>query len=248
MRLHTNRVGVGKTKIVNTVNNNAVSKIILMSSCRITMIVIIFSFLGFSIVGTVSASASSISNSSIGGQELQEGQQQQQQQRGEWSLYQNATYGVRMLYPSNWTTQQNSTQQNSTADGNDRFILLSEFFSPEEAGGQFAYVPIAVDIRPQTTSILSYVSQSIDIYRQDPVYEGFQLLSSSVNNFTLAGMPAYSFEITYIDQEFGPQNMLEVGTIFDNRVYYIRYFADPPIYQKYFPIVEGMIESFQFVQ
>ena len=219
-----------------------------MSSCRITMIVIIFSFLGLSIVETVSASASSISNSSIGGQELQEGQQQQQQEQlGEWSLYQNATYGIRMLYPSNWT-QQNSTQQNTTADSNDRFILLSEFFSPEEAGGQFAYVPIAVDIRPQTTNILSYVSQSIDIYRQDPVYEDFQLLSSSVENFTLAGMPAYGFEITYIDQEFGPQNMLEVGTIFDNRVYYIRYFADPPIYQKYFPIVEGMIESFQFMQ
>jgi hypothetical protein len=240
---------VGKTKMVNTVNNNAVNKIILMSSCRITMIVIIFSFLGFSIVGTVSASASSISNSSIGGQELQEGQQQQQQQqqRGEWSLYQNATYGVRMLYPSNWA-QQNSTQQNSTADGNDRFILLSEFFSPEEAGGQFAYVPIAVDIRPQTTSILSYVSQSIDIYRQDPTFGDFQLLSSSVDNFTLAGMPAYSFEITYTSQEFGPQNLLEVGTIFDNRVYYIRYIADPPIYQKYFPIVEGMIESFQFME
>jgi PsbP-like protein len=220
-----------------------------MSSCRITMIVIIFSFLGFSIVGTVSASASSISNSSIGGQELQEGQQQQQQQqqRSEWSLYQNDTYGVRMLYPSNWT-QQNGTQQNSTADGNDRVILLSEFFSPEEAGGQFAYVPIVVDSRPQTTSILSYASRSIDIYRQDPNYEDFQLLSSSVNNFTLAGMPAYGFEITYTDQEFGPQNMLEVGTIFDNRVYYIIYFADPPIYQKYFPIVEGMIESFQFME
>jgi hypothetical protein len=239
VRLHTNRVGVGTTKIVNIVNNNAVSKIRLVSSCRITMTVIIFSFLGFSIVGTVSASASSISNSSIGGQELQEGQQQ----RGEWSLYQNATYGVRMLYLSNWTTQ-----QNSTADGNDRFILLSEFASPVEAGGQFAYVSIAVDSRPQTTSILSYVSQSIDIYRQDPRFEDFQLVSSSVDNFTLAGMPAYSFEITYTDQEFGPQNMLEVGTIFDNRAYSLQYFADPPIYQKYFPIVEGMIESFQFVQ
>jgi hypothetical protein len=42
--------------------------------------------------------------------------------------------------------------------------------------------------------------------------------------------------------------VLEVGRIFDNRVYYIQYFADPPIYQKYLPVVERMIESFQIMQ
>lgn len=167
----------------------------------------------------------------------------QQQQGEEWSLYQNVTYGVSMLYPSNWT------QQNMTEAGNDdRFILVSKFFSPEEADGYFADVTIAIDDMPQSTNIQGYRSQSIDIYRQDPNFEDFQLLSSSIGNFTLAGMPAYAFEITYTDPEFGPQNVLEVGRIFDNRVYYIQYFADPPIYQKYFPIVERMIESFQIMQ
>lgn len=167
----------------------------------------------------------------------------QQQQGEEWSLYQNVTYGVSMLYPSNWT------QQNMTEAGNDdRFILVSKFFSPAEADGYFADVTIAIDGMPQSTNIQGYRSQSIDIYRQDPNFEDFQLLSSSIGNFTLAGMPAYAFEITYTDPEFGPQNVLEVGRIFDNRVYYIQYFADPPIYQKYFPIVERMIESFQIMQ
>jgi hypothetical protein len=163
-------------------------------------------------------------------------------QQGEWLLYQNVTYGVSMLYPSNWT------QQNSTGDVDDRFIYVSDFFSPEETDGYFAYVTIAIDSMPQTTSVQSYSNQSIDIYRQDPEFQEFQLLSSSMSNFTLAGMPAYSFEIAYTDLEFGPQNMLEVGRIFDNRVYYIQYFADPPIYQKYLPIAERMIESFQIMQ
>ncbi len=222
-------------------NCYAASKTKLVSCC-LTMTAIILFFLGLSMVGTVSIAAGSISNSSqVGGQELQE--EQQQQQQGEWSPYQNATYGVSMLYPSNWT------QQNSTAvAGEDRFVYVSEFFSPEEADGYFAYVTIAIDSMPQTTSIEGYRSQSIDIYRQDPEFQEFQLLSSSIGNFTLAGMPAYSFEIAYTDPEFGPQNMLEVGRIFDNRVYYIQYFADPPIYQKYFPIVERMIESFQIMQ
>ena len=179
--------------------------------------------------------------------------QEPPQQQEEWSIYQNATYGVRVLYPSNWT-QQNSTvpagdEQNSTVPArDDRFILVSEFFSPEEADQYFVDVAISIDTKPQTTNIISYRDQSIDIYRRDPNFKDLQVLSANMGNFTLAGMPAYSFEITYTDPEFGPQNMLEVGTIFDNRVYYIQYFADPPINQKYFPIVERMIESFQITQ
>jgi hypothetical protein len=150
----------------------------------------------------------------------------------------------RMLYPSNWT------QQNSIAatDGDDRFTVVSEFFSPEEGDQYFVDVTIAIDSMPQTTSIISYRDQSIDLYRQDPNFKAFQLLSTSIGNFTLAGLPAYSFEITYGDPEFGPQHMLEVGRIFGDKVYYIQYFADPPIYGKYFPIVQRMIESFEILQ
>jgi hypothetical protein len=166
----------------------------------------------------------------------------QQQQQGEWLLYQNVTHGVSMLYPSNWT------QQNSTGSGDDRFISVSDFFSPEEADGYFANVAIGIDTLPPSTNLEQNLNGSIDIYRQDPEFQEFQLLSSSIGNFTLAGMPAYSFEIAYTDPEFGPQNMLEVGRISDNRVYYIQYFADRPIYQKYFPIAERMIESFQIMQ
>ena len=222
--------------------NYRASNVKLVSCCRITMIAIIFFLLGLTMVGTVSVAAGPVSNSSqVGAQELEE---EQQQQHGGWSPYQNVTYGVSILYPSNWT------QQNNTAvvAEDDRFILISEFFSPNETAGYFAYVTIAIDSMPQTTGIESYRSQSIDIYRQDPDFQEFQLLSSSVGNFTLAGMPAYNLEVTYTDPEFGPQRMLEVGRIFENRVYYIQYFADPPIYQKYLPIVERMIESFQITQ
>jgi eukaryotic-like serine/threonine-protein kinase len=189
--------------------------------------------------------------------------QQPPQQQEEWSIYQNATYGVRMLYPSNWTQQnstvaagdeQNSTvaagdEQNSTvAAGDDRFILVSEFFSPEEADAYFVDVTISIDTMPQTSNIISYRDQSIDIYRRDPNFKDLQILSTSIGNFTLAGLPAYSFELTYTDPEFGPQNMLEVGRILEDKVYYIQYFADPPIYGKYFPTVERMIESFETLQ
>jgi hypothetical protein len=184
-----------------------------------------------------------IAMSLLGGLSVGIAYAQFQPQQGEWTLYQNVTYGVSMLYPSNWT------QQNSTGGGeDDRFIYVSDFFSPEEADGYFAYVTIAIDSMPNTTNIESYRNQSIDIYRQDPEFQEFQLLSSTIGNFTLAGTPAYSFEIAYTDLEFGPQNVLEVGRLFDNRVYYVQYFADTPIYQKYLPVVERMVESFQIMQ
>jgi hypothetical protein len=89
-----------------------------------------------------------------------------------------------MLYPSNWT------QQNSTAatDGDDCFTVVSELFSPEEGDQYFVDVTIAIDSMPQTTSIISYRDQSIDLYRQDPNFKAFQLLSTSIGNFTLAGL------------------------------------------------------------
>jgi hypothetical protein len=166
----------------------------------------------------------------------------QEQQQGEWSLYQNGTYGISMLYPSNWT------QHNITGSEDDGFIYISDFSSPEETDGYFGYVTIAIDSMPNTTSMESYLNQSINIYSQDPELQEFQLLTSSIGNFTLAGIPAYSFEIAYTDLEFGPQNLLEVGGIFDNKAYYIQYYADPPIYQKYLPVVERMIDSFQIMQ
>jgi hypothetical protein len=179
--------------------------------------------------------------------------QQPPQQQEEWSIYQNDTYGVRMLYPSNWTQQNNTVtagdeQNNTVTAGDDRFLLISEFFSPEEADRFFVDVTISIDTMPRTTNMISYRDQSIDIYRRDPNFKDLQVLSASMGNFTLAGLPAYSFEISYTDPEFGPQNMLEVGRIFEDRVYYIQYFADPPIYGKYFPTVERMIESFETLQ
>jgi serine/threonine-protein kinase len=183
-----------------------------------------------------------VAMSLVGGLSVGIAYAQFQPQQGEWSQYQNVTYGVSMLYPSNWT------QRNSTGGEDDRFIYLSEFLSPKEADVYFAYVTVAIDSMPQTTNMQGYRDRSIDIYRQDPNFEDFQLLSSTIGNFTLAGTPAYSFEIAYTDLEFGPQNLLEVGRLLDNRVYYIQYFADPPIYQKYLPVVERMIESFQIMQ
>jgi hypothetical protein len=169
-------------------------------------------------------------------------EEEQQQQEVEWLLYENATHGVRMLYPSTWT------QQDSTL-GDDSFILVSDFFSPEEeADGYFASVTIGIDTMPPSTNLEDNLNESIDSFMQDPNVRDFQVLSSSTDDFTLAGVAAYSFESSYTDPEFGPTQALIVETIIDNKGYSIQYYADAPIYERYLPIVERMIESFEIMQ
>ena len=167
---------------------------------------------------------------------IQEEQQQQQQQM-EWLPYENATYGVRMLYPSDWIQQDGAVID-------DRFVYVSNFFSPEEA--DWAFVWIAIDNMP--TNLESSLNDTIDAFNQDPAVRDFQVLSSSMNNFTLGGMPAYTLEADYTDVELGPQHLLVVEAIVDNKGYGIQYSASPQTYQTYFPIVQRMIESFEIMQ
>jgi S1-C subfamily serine protease len=158
------------------------------------------------------------------------------QEEEEWLLYENTTYGVRMLYPSTWT------QQDSTViEGG--FVFVSDFFSPEETDGSFAAVSIGIDNMPPSTNLEDNLNETVNNLMQgDPPH---QISSSSMGNFTLVGMPAYSLETTYIDPEFGAQHMLFVETIVDNKGYSITYIAEPHIYQKYLPVIEEMISSLE---
>jgi hypothetical protein len=196
------------------------------------------------ITGTTATTTADVDNANATSTGIiqEEEEEEQQQQEVEWLLYENATHGVRMLYPSTWT------QQDSTL-GDDSFILVSDFFSPEEeADGYFASVTIGIDTMPPSTNLEDNLNESIDSFMQDPNVRDFQVLSSRTDDFTLAGMPAYSFESSYTDPEFGPTQALIVETIIDNKGYSIQYYADAPIYERYLPVVERMIESFEIMQ
>ena len=171
---------------------------------------------------------------------IQERQRQQQLQpeQVEWLQYENATYGVGMLYPSDWL------QTGGAAGEDGRFVTVSNFYSPEET--DWAYVFTAIDNMP--TNLESSLNDTINAYNQDPFVRDFQVISTSMNNFTLAGMPAYTLEATYTDTELGPQHLLAVEAIIDNKGYAIQYIASPQTYQQYFPIAERMIESFEISQ
>jgi hypothetical protein len=98
------------------------------------------------------------------------------------------------------------------------------------------------------TNLESSLNDTINAYNQDPFVRDFQVLSNSMNNFTLAGNPAYTLEAIYTDAELGQQHLLAVEAIVGGKGYGIQYIASPETYQQYFPIAERMIESFEITQ
>jgi hypothetical protein len=155
----------------------------------------------------------------------------------EWLLYENATYNVQMQYHSSWT-------QAHTDAVPDRFIQVSDFFSPTEADGSSASFRISIDDSPQSSNIEDYLEESISIFVASASYQDFNVVESATNA-TLAGMPAYTIVATYTDPTLGPRMTLETGTIFEDEVYYLSYFADPQDYERYLPIIQEMIDSFE---
>jgi hypothetical protein len=155
----------------------------------------------------------------------------------EWLLYENATYNVQMQYPSSWT-------QAHTDAIPDRFIQVSDFFSPTEADGSSASFRISIDDSPQSSNIEDYLEESISIFGASASYQDFNVVESATNA-TLAGMPAYTIVATYTDPTLGPRMTLETGTIFEDEVYYLSYFADSQDYERYLPIIQEMIDSFE---
>jgi hypothetical protein len=143
-----------------------------------------------------------------------------------------------MLYPSDWL------QTGNPVGEDDRFVSVSNFYSPEET--DWAFASIGIDNMP--TNLESSLNDTINGYNQDPSVRDFQVLSTSMNNFTLAGMPTYTLEAIYTDVEVGPQHLLVVETIVNNKGYAIQYIAPTQTYQQYFPTAERMIESFEIMQ
>ncbi len=147
-------------------------------------------------------------------------------------------YDIQIQYPSSWT-------QASTDATPDRFIQVSDFFSPTEAdGSSSASFRISIDDSPQSSDVEDYLEESISIFVASASYQDFNVVQSTTNA-TLAGMPAYTIVATYTDPTLGPRMTLEIGTIFEDEVYYLSYYADPQDYERYLPIIQEMIDSFE---
>lgn len=153
--------------------------------------------------------------------------------------YENATYGVKISYPSDWTYY-------GTAESGG-FIDIVTFQAPFEGRTDLssALFIVSRDTLPsdKSMSLKDYVDIIIDNNRlSDPNYKVVE--SSTDGSISLVGRPAYRIMSTTILDGI-PYQTQEIGSIIGNEVYLVTYDAEEAEFSKYQPVAQDMINSFQ---
>ncbi|MFZ0511935.1 MAG: PsbP-related protein [Candidatus Nitrosopolaris sp.] len=148
--------------------------------------------------------------------------------------YANSTYGIKMQYPSSWDKQVNVTKQGTETD-------VVTFYP--RAMNSNASLAVSIDDISDVKGIplAKYASDKFSDLKHQ--IQDFKLIGSTTNN-TLTGSPAYKSMYTYGT----PQNTtkgMEIGAIKGDKVFILTYEAGANEYDKYLPIVQQLIKSFQ---
>ena len=246
------------------VDNYAVSKTKLFSSyMALTTIIILMFFLGLSITGTVSTTASSI-------RALEVGQQQQQTLMSIGSnssitgsnntnissgmidatnnnnstdnnndpatlIYQNPKFGIQIRYPENWIYK----DEENTVTGD----FMTTFMSPEEAlksqraGGMPPLVGVFTRLLPFANLDLHTFGE---LNIQGLTSSGNKIISNNYDAI-LSGMSA--FEVIYVD--LNGSKILQDWTFRGDRAYAVIYGSPESSFEQFLPIAQGMITSFK---
>lgn len=150
--------------------------------------------------------------------------------------YCDPMYGVGIQYPSNWTVDKG---KNLSYDGVTKIVGFIK--DPYELAGDFL---ISVH---NLTNVIHHIgleellNDTIDYYKE--YYHDFNLIESNISS-TVADTSNSAYRIVWIDKE-GQYTIktMQMGTIMENLVYIIRYYAELGEYSDNLPQVEMMIDS-----
>ncbi len=151
--------------------------------------------------------------------------------------YVNSTYGIKLQYLSSWGKEENGTRQDTETD-----VVT---FSPPAINSN-ASLDISIDdiSDEKGIALAQYASSGVSDLKQS--LKNFNLVGLTTNN-VLAGLPAYKSIYTYVDQNTIFKDM-EIGAIKGDKAYILTYEAGTNEYDKYLPIIEEMINSFQITK
>ena len=171
--------------------------------------------------------------------------------------YQNTDHGIRIHYPSDWTF---SEENGSIVKfGQQKYLQLDDgsfvaFYSPLESSNDTHLANLRVYSKDLPAEIEKLDGSShlslLDLYS---VYFSHFLKYS---NFTVMeplakthlgddNKSAYQIQYASGDGKQKQQSMLDTFTIYNNKIYGLRYTSEPNEYSKHLPAVKAMAESFE---
>ncbi|MFZ0510029.1 MAG: hypothetical protein WAM14_00355 [Candidatus Nitrosopolaris sp.] len=179
--------------------------------------------------------------------------------------YENSTYGIKMQYPSSWYKHLGGYTY-ELANGT-RYDLVS--FSPLVVNQTAAINSLRLHfhLTPLSESLLKKAypagipdfnaSLHVSIYYPEDKGKtlsqyasdeyGFGKMLGLTTNNTLGGLPAYksTYASTISFASLYPERSMHIGAIKGDKVFILTYEARPNEYDKYMPIVQQMINTFQ---
>lgn len=93
-----------------------------------------------------------------------------------------------------------------------------------------------------TTNLNNYAHYALKGYENSTDFAAFKLVELSTAS-TLARNPAYRIIGTYGGLSTGFRELMEVGTIIDNKAYIKQFSVDAMQYYNYLPTAQNMIDS-----
>jgi hypothetical protein len=179
--------------------------------------------------------------------------------------YENSTYGIKMQYPSSWyqhlggytyelangTTHDLASfsplAANQTAAINS--LRLHFHLTPLSESQLKKTYPAGIPDFNATVRVSIYYpnekGKTLSHYANDEY--GFGKLLGLTTNNTLGGLPAYksTYASTTSFASPYPERSMHIGAIKGDKLYILNYQARPNEYDKYMPIVQQMINTFQ---
>jgi serine/threonine-protein kinase len=161
-----------------------------------------------------------------------------------FSLYDNKTLGIKILYPSNWEKLEGF---GSFVFSPDVVVFRSHLKASNSnqntnATQQIppAVLVVSIDKNLPTSDLNIYSNATIKHILQNTV--GSKIIEST--DTKLAGYPAHRIVGTF-KQANNDLTVLDIWTIKDSKLYRITFYAQQTKYADYLPTIQKMIASFQ---
>jgi hypothetical protein len=142
---------------------------------------------------------------------------------GEYAIYENSTYGVRMIYPKSWVLEKGD----NTSDNPMMVVYFYNNADEDSFKGIFA---ISIERLNRSRTTQDYLQKTVKHYQSD--VDGFKVDSSSWD--TLGGFRTYREDYNSTTN----LKILEVGAIRANLVYFIEYLHSIKNLTKIFQLPE----------
>jgi hypothetical protein len=152
----------------------------------------------------------------------------------EKTLYENMTYGFKMVYPNGWTMQE--------AEPNNMGLVVGFLVPGEDMDNPMDYVTVQVENLPpeQEITLDEYTGSILDNLRS--TYPDFQILSEG--DMIMSGETAHVIAYSMTDQQT-PYQIILAYVIRDDRAYIITYYALAEKYSNFENAAKEMINSFE---